>query len=182
MHKQNPPSKHWHQVPCCPNAKPSEILLGSHKLPLLLPGSPLCHPPPCSSNSYGMDAALHPGKKLTAAFLLWSTAGHPPTLPQARAMRLEGFNLRVHSSIAPPHACCFAPADPLCYQHTREHFSYAILSPKITPHKMRLGLNIEVIIVDLWISNQACDLWDAQHLGQLSAQCPLQMPTSSTGT
>lgn len=37
---------------------------------------------------------------------------------------------------------------------------------------MRLGLNIEVIIVDLWISNHACDLWDAQHLGQLSAQYP----------
>lgn len=37
---------------------------------------------------------------------------------------------------------------------------------------MRLGLNIEVIIVDLWISSHACDLRDAQHLGQLSAQCP----------
>lgn len=35
-----------------------------------------------------------------------------------------------------------------------EHFSYAIPSPKITLHKMRLGLNIEVIIVDLWISTR----------------------------
>lgn len=60
-------------------------------------------------------------------------------------------------SLHPPEpSCSFAPTDSnfaICrHNDLREHFSYAILSPKITLHKMRLGLNIEVIIVDLWIS------------------------------
>lgn len=65
----------------------------------------------------------HPGKKSTAAFLLWPVAGQPPTLPQAKAMRQEALDLRVHSSITPPHACCFAPADPLFVISTQESTS-----------------------------------------------------------